>query len=186
MNGWDDALLTDAIANCLVNNTSGVVESCSSFSTTNSPTASRACTERSPAYPCEKVHGILTSLPGCTTSGGVATCPGGVQPACSPDFSTTGLVVSPGNEDYSSIGCFTEATSGRALSVNSYTDPAGMTVDTCLAFCSGYVYAGVEYGQEVCIRPQTPLAHIILTTASLVLLCQCFFSRYFARPYRRL
>jgi hypothetical protein len=143
MNGWDNAVLTDAIANCLVENTSGVVESCSSFSATNSPAAATACTERSPVYPCEKVHGILTSLPGCTTTGGVTTCPGGVRPACAANFATVGLTVSPGNSQYSSIGRYTEATTGRALSTKSYSDSTGMTVDTCLAFCSGYLYAGV-------------------------------------------
>lgn len=151
MNGWDDAVLTDAISKCLVNNTSGVVDSCSSLSASNSPAQAQACSERSPVYPCEKVHGILPSLPGCSSSGGVVKCPGNVQPSCSPNYATTGLAVSPGNDQYSSIGCYTEATTGRALSTKSYTDSTGMTVDTCLAFCSGYKYAGVEYGQEVCI-----------------------------------
>jgi len=150
MNGWDNTILLDAIANCLVQNPSGVVQSCSSFNTTNIPTAANACTERSPVYPCEKVHGMLTSLPGCTTPGGVVTCPGGVQPACAANFDTIGLVVSPGNSQYTSIGCYTEATTGRALSAKSYSDSTEMTVEICLAFCSGYEYAGVEYGQEVC------------------------------------
>lgn len=150
MNGWSNSVLVDAIANCLVQNPSDVVESCSSFSTTNNPTAANLCSERSPVYPCENVHGTLTSLPGCTDSGSVITCPGGVQPACAANFDTIGLVVSPGNSQYSSIGCYTEATTGRALAAKSYSDPIGMTVDTCLAFCSGYMYAGVEYGQEVC------------------------------------
>ena len=34
MNGWNNTVVVDAIANCLVLNPSGVVESCSSFSTT--------------------------------------------------------------------------------------------------------------------------------------------------------
>jgi hypothetical protein len=38
MNGWNSTVLVDAIANCLVQNPSGVVESCSSFSATNNPT----------------------------------------------------------------------------------------------------------------------------------------------------
>lgn len=150
MNGWDHDVLVDAIANCLVQNPSGVVGSCSAFATTNNPAAANACTERSPVYPCEKVHGTLASLPGCTSSGGVLTCSGGVQPTCAANFATVGLSVSPGNNQYSSIGCYTEATTGRALSSKSHTDPIGMTVESCLAFCSGYKYAGVEYGQEVC------------------------------------
>lgn len=183
MNGWDNSVLTDAIANCLVENTSGVVESCSSFSTTNSPTAANACTERSPVYPCEKVHGILASLPGCRTSGAITSCPGGVEPSCAANYATIGRFVSPGNSQYSSIGCYTEATTGRALPAKTYTDPIGLTVDTCLAFCSGYKYAGVEYGQEV--RRQYPSTQFILmlTMTNLVLLRQYLVPGYVSCLY---
>jgi hypothetical protein len=177
MNGWNSTVLVDAIANCLVQKPSGVVESCSSFSTTNNPTAANACTEQSPVYPCEKAHGTLTSLPGCTNSGGVITCPGGVQPACAANFATIGLVVSPGNNQYSSIGCYTEATTGRALATKSYSDPIWMTVESCLAFCSGFTYAGVEYGQEVCSLSNY-LRSVYTDHGSLVLLRQHILSWY--------
>ena len=150
MNGWDNNVLIEAIASCLVQNPSGVVESCSSFATTNNAATANTCTERSPVYPCEKVHGTLTSLPGCTDSGGVVICPGDVQPTYAANFATFDLSVSPGNSQYYSIGCYTEATTGRALATKSYSDPIGMTVESCPSFCSGYKYAGVEYGQEVC------------------------------------
>lgn len=149
MNGWDNAVLIDAISNCLVNNTSGVVESCSSFTASNNANTARACTERSPVYPCEKVHGTLTTLPGCSPSGTGMRCPGGVAPSCPAEYNTFGLQTFPGNDQFSSIGCYTEATTGRALSTKSYSDANNMTVGACLAFCSGFKYAGVEYGQEV-------------------------------------
>lgn len=142
-------MLEDAISQCLVGNPSGVVSSCNAFSGTNGPTLANACTERSPIFPCEKVHGKLASLPGCSTSGNTITSPGGVQPSCAANYATVGLQVSPGNDQYSSIGCYTEATTGRALTSKSYTDPVNMTVDNCLAFCSGFKFAGVEHGQEV-------------------------------------
>jgi hypothetical protein len=44
-------------------------------------------------------------------------------------------------------GCWTEATSTRALSANSYADDA-MTLESCAAFCAAYTYFGVEYGRE--------------------------------------
>jgi hypothetical protein len=103
VNGWDNETLIEAIANCLVQNPPGVVESCSSFATTNN--AATTCTERSPVYPCEKAHGTLTSLPGCTDSGGVVICPGDVQPTCAANFATFGLSVSPGNSQYYRINC---------------------------------------------------------------------------------
>ncbi len=149
INGWDNNVLTDAIANCLVQNDSGVVEQCSSFSPSNDPDSPTHCPERSPVYPCEKVHGLLPNLPGCAASGSKVTCPGGVQPTCSPNFNTYGLSASAGNDQYSLIGCYTEATSGRALTAKSYSDSSNMTVESCLEYCSGYQYSGVEYGQEV-------------------------------------
>ncbi|KAH8883555.1 WSC-domain-containing protein [Thozetella sp. PMI_491] len=50
-----------------------------------------------------------------------------------------------GNWTYS--GCFTEATTGRALADKATADDA-MTLETCAAFCEGYSYFGTEYGRE--------------------------------------
>ncbi|KAH8655081.1 WSC domain-containing protein [Tricladium varicosporioides] len=44
-------------------------------------------------------------------------------------------------------GCYTEATSQRALSGNSFFDDA-MTLEKCAAACSGFPHFGVEYGRE--------------------------------------
>ncbi|KAL0260501.1 hypothetical protein SLS55_004190 [Diplodia seriata] len=49
---------------------------------------------------------------------------------------------------YSLLGCYSEATSGRALSARS-TSQVDMTVEGCAKYCSGYSYFGVEYGAEV-------------------------------------
>ncbi|KAF4304114.1 wsc-domain-containing protein [Botryosphaeria dothidea] len=48
---------------------------------------------------------------------------------------------------YSLLGCYSEATSGRALSAKS-TSKTDMTVENCASFCAGYTYFGVEYGAE--------------------------------------
>lgn len=48
---------------------------------------------------------------------------------------------------YNYISCYTEATTGRALSSASYAYNS-MTPDTCAANCNGYSYFGVEYGRE--------------------------------------
>lgn len=47
------------------------------------------------------------------------------------------------------MGCYTEATSGRAL-IQEY-DTAEQTVKECVDACSAnnYIYAGLEYGGEV-------------------------------------
>jgi hypothetical protein len=53
---------------------------------------------------------------------------------------------------YSFLGCYTEATTGRALSAKSSYDYPAMTIEECEADCIGYTYFGVEYGGE-CLLP---------------------------------
>ncbi|KAG6007584.1 hypothetical protein E4U21_005782 [Claviceps maximensis] len=59
-----------------------------------------------------------------------------------------GPVVNPGVSGYTSIGCYTESNTGRALSNGRATDKK--TIKNCIDACkaSNYVYAGVEYGGE--------------------------------------
>ena len=62
-------------------------------------------------------------------------------------------VNSTGNYNY--IGCYSEATTGRALSGRSPAAPAnGHTIESCQAACQGYTLFGMEYSNEVsiCIR----------------------------------
>lgn len=56
--------------------------------------------------------------------------------------------VNPGVDGYGSIGCYTEATNGRALPNGANTDKK--TVAKCVDACKvgSYEYAGVEYGGE--------------------------------------
>jgi len=50
---------------------------------------------------------------------------------------------------YDYAGCYTEATSGRALAAKTtYSDD--MTIQMCAATCSAYAWFGTEYGREVC------------------------------------
>lgn len=69
--------------------------------------------------------------------------------ACPPDYDNGPPVPYAGNAQWANIGCYTEATNSRALTGSSYTSNTDMTGETCLAFCAGYTYAGVEYAQEV-------------------------------------
>lgn len=54
----------------------------------------------------------------------------------------------PNTPGYESAGCYTEATSSRALTGSSYFDD-NMTIEKCFAACSGFKYFGAEYGREV-------------------------------------
>lgn len=51
---------------------------------------------------------------------------------------------------YLSQGCYNEAPNGRLLAGASYTNSTGMTVESCVNFCSARAatYAGLEYAQE--------------------------------------
>ena len=78
-----------------------------------------------------------------------STATSGTSPTATP-IPTGGPVVNPGVGSYGSIGCYTEATAGRALP-NGFAMPAGSrNVATCIAGCASknYLYAGLEYGQE--------------------------------------
>ncbi|OCF32159.1 hypothetical protein I316_06073 [Kwoniella heveanensis BCC8398] len=67
------------------------------------------------------------------------TAPGVVVPSAP--------VVNPGMNGFSYLGCYTEATGMRALSVAKGLGSAN-SIANCTAACQGYTYAGVEYGQE--------------------------------------
>ncbi|OAP63261.1 hypothetical protein AYL99_02488 [Fonsecaea erecta] len=56
-----------------------------------------------------------------------------------------GPYVNPGTLGYNSLGCYTEGTNSRALSVQPN---ANNTVNSCLQACQGYLYSGVEYGGQ--------------------------------------
>ncbi|MCJ1306581.1 hypothetical protein MMC25_000224 [Agyrium rufum] len=57
-----------------------------------------------------------------------------------------GPFVNPGTAGFTSLGCYTEGSAGRALP-NQQGVPAE-TVANCLKACAGFGYAGVEYGGE--------------------------------------
>jgi len=77
-----------------------------------------------------------------TTSSSTPTSTSSASPT-----STTGPATIQTAGTFSYTGCYSEATSGRALSANS-TANGGMTVAQCASFCKGYTYMGIEYSSE--------------------------------------
>ncbi|KAG9312684.1 WSC-domain protein [Chiua virens] len=53
---------------------------------------------------------------------------------------------------WTAYGCWTDDVGDRTLSSASYANATGMTVESCISFCStgsnAYIYAGVEYADE--------------------------------------
>ena len=58
---------------------------------------------------------------------------------------TPGPYVNPGANGFTSIGCYSDSTAQRTLSVPMNDNN---TVASCLQACQGYTYAGLEFGNE--------------------------------------
>ncbi|KAI9774328.1 MAG: hypothetical protein M1840_004222 [Geoglossum simile] len=59
----------------------------------------------------------------------------------------TGPAVVQTAAGYNSQGCYTESTTGRALTGKTLATDA-MTIELCAATCAGFTWFGVEYGRE--------------------------------------
>jgi iron transport multicopper oxidase len=70
----------------------------------------------------------------------------------------TGPVIVQAIGAYSYAGCYTEATTGRALSQKIYAND-NMTVEICYATCNGYAWFGIEYRREC--RPTRYLVKVV-------------------------
>lgn len=109
-----------------------------------------------PVFPCEPVHGTIAQLPGCITAtpyganvtSASVTCPGGNSASCPAVHNNTAPMPYAGDSSYSSLGCYTEATSSRALKDKSWVSATNMTTQNCIAFCAGSIYVAVEWSQE--------------------------------------
>ncbi|KAH6692719.1 hypothetical protein F5X68DRAFT_250938 [Plectosphaerella plurivora] len=75
--------------------------------------------------------------------------------------------------DYSWLGCYTTATSGRALTGKTYASDA-MTVQSCAAFClaDNYKYAGIEYSRECRCGNTLNTGSVLTETAQCSMLCK--------------
>ena len=80
-----------------------------------------------------------------STSAGAATSTKG--PAPSATQSPVGPTVVQSVGGYVSQGCWSEATTGRALSAAAFANDS-MTIEMCAQDCKGYAMFGVEYGRE--------------------------------------
>lgn len=84
---------------------------------------------------------------GSTSSGGGGTTGGGGTggSGTGPSPVTTGL---PGTWTYGA--CYVDNANGRIL--GNEQDNSGMTVENCIAYCSGggYTLAGIEYSVQCC------------------------------------
>ena len=106
--------------------------------------------------------GVLDKLPGCNPiqpgpgMASVQTCSGSSPSSVPTTLSTQTISSSPTSapSGWTFMGCYTDNVSGRTLTygIPAPGGPSTMTVEACLSGCKslGYIYAGVEYGDECC------------------------------------
>lgn len=112
----------------------------SSTSTTARPPTTAASTSKS----ATQTVVTPTVNPGPTTTFVTSS-----KPVTTSKSSTTSSVVSTPTTSWTDLGCYTDSTSSRGLTV-SVTVSGGVTPASCRDACSakGYSIAGVEYGAE--------------------------------------
>ncbi|KAL3608668.1 hypothetical protein FPOAC2_03674 [Fusarium poae] len=117
------------------------------------------------------------SLSGGSSSSGDSSGNGGSSTPQGPS-------VNPGVDGYTSIGCYTEATSGRALPNGRGVDSP--TVAECVDACSSgnFVYAGVEYGGECYCGNSFTDGSVPAPIADCSMLCNGNSSEYCGGPNR--
>ncbi len=96
--------------------------------------------------------GLVSSLLLLSTSCDARSLPKSLrEPIAAPPVKRADIPTTlPGN--WSSYGCLSDSVASRSLNEKTYLDTTGLTVETCIGFCSDadYIYAGMEYSQECC------------------------------------
>ncbi|KAL9096053.1 MAG: hypothetical protein Q9165_001575 [Trypethelium subeluteriae] len=147
INGWDVPYLQEKIETCNAGDTEADLPGC--FGTLFTDDEQHACTL--PPMIDEPTSGELKALPGNNPiQGGPATAPNVPIkqmniPATPPPVDYKDMT----SQGWSYQGCASDTGSGRSLSGASTSDK-NMTIESCLAYCSGkgYSLAGIEYGDE--------------------------------------
>lgn len=76
---------------------------------------------------------------------------------------------------YVSKGCYKEATNGRLLTGPSYTNATGMSVESCVAYCTAasptQAYAALEYSKECYCSNSLPSTATTVDLSACNMLC---------------
>ncbi|GKT41139.1 WSC domain-containing protein [Colletotrichum spaethianum] len=144
-NGFVTAEAATSTLSASNSTTSSTVESVSSSSTLSA--ASLSATSSTAASPSSSVLSATTSSAATTTSAPATSTSTTTTSSSSATSTPTGPVISPGNENFTYYGCFSEPEVGRLLPTQ-IINQVNMTIDMCLSACYDKNYAGVEYGRE--------------------------------------
>ncbi|KAI9678071.1 MAG: hypothetical protein M1817_006015 [Caeruleum heppii] len=154
VNGWNVDTLQKAISECKDGNDgpghNGAIEYCPPLLPLLDNDVTQSC--RIAPSINEQVDGVLEALPGCNP---IQAGPGAATPRSDCDAPTT--IGQPAtyftdlteSKKWAYVGCGKDVYNDRTLTGAS-TNDKGMTVETCIDFCSGkgFSVAGLEYSTE--------------------------------------
>ena len=112
--------------------------------------------------------------------------PGNDTVTTNPTGPTTGPTTVNTTGNYNFIGCYSEASAGRALSGKAPAAPAGGgSIEACQKSCVGYTYFGMEYANECYCECLCPVTNNIILIGG-TFRRQCYQRRICAARHRRL
>jgi hypothetical protein len=110
------------------------------------PQSTRVCYERTNCnFPCKGNVNQVCGENGFDGNGAHFSTFGDIARWDGNSTNAPGPYVNPGAFGSQSLGCYTEGSGTRALSVGM---TANKTVANCLKACQGFTHAGIEYGGE--------------------------------------
>merc|ERR1711881_391681 len=95
------------------------------------------------------------------------------KPVSSTSASSTAvptLRIVPSAGGYNYLGCYTEGNGVRALSAASFPSDTN-TVESCVASCAGFKYAGMEYGRECWCADEFGTGSVLVPNADCSMTC---------------
>lgn len=168
LNGWDEAVLEEAIDTCLIGegDDDGTIDNCAVLLALASTQASYNCPERPPQIQ-ENVTGLIDKLPGCITIVDGPQAATAAQMECNATVTQPSILttvdstpvatysvlpgVAFGNPYNRFVGCSNDSYGSTFRALNAaFTTFDNMSVEYCQSYCTnlGYPFSGVEDGTE--------------------------------------
>jgi hypothetical protein len=114
---------------------------------------------------------VNSSSSSASASPSASSSPSAVATTSSPAPTQTGPIIPPVIGVYSYVSCYTEATTGRALSAKTLASD-DMTLEKCAATCAGYTYFGLEYARECYCGNSLGAGSVNATDAKCTMTCK--------------
>ncbi|KAI4717875.1 WSC-domain-containing protein [Aureobasidium sp. EXF-10727] len=137
---------TSTSSSSTVSSATSTSASSSSASSSTDPSSSASSSSASSSSASSSSSAASSTITSSASSSSTAS-------TTSSSSTSTSPTIVPTVSGYAAQGCYSEASSGRALTSRSMVNATGMTPAMCASFCSAYAWFGVEYGQECYCGP---------------------------------